>query len=176
MESGHTESRRPAARVVVADDDHSVAELLRRVLEKEGYGVEVVHDGVSAVEAVRQHKPHVAICDVNMPGMTGLDVCRQLKADAATRLTPVVLVTGMAQREKRIEGLEAGADDFLTKPVDTQELLARVRTLVRIKRYTDDLDSAASLIMAMALLVEARDALVAIPDGQFGDRRGRFHV
>ena len=157
MESGQTESRRPAARVVVADDDHSVAELLRRVLEKEGYGVEVVHDGVSAVEAVRQHKPHVAICDVNMPGMTGLDVCRQLKADAATRLTPVVLVTGMAQREKRIEGLEAGADDFLTKPVDTQELLARVRTLVRIKRYTDDLDSAASLIMAMALLVEARD-------------------
>lgn len=157
MESEQAESRRPTARVVVADDDHSVAELLRRVLEKDGYGVEVVHDGVSAVEAVRQHRPHVAICDVNMPGMTGLDVCRQLKAEAATRLTPVVLVTGMAQREKRIEGLEAGADDFLSKPVDTQELLARVRTLVRIKRYTDDLDSAASLIMAMALLVEARD-------------------
>jgi putative two-component system response regulator len=157
MQSEQAESRRPTARVVVADDDHSVAELLRRVLEKDGYGVEVVYDGVSAVEAVRQHKPHVAICDVNMPGMTGLDVCRQLKGEAATRLTPVVLVTGMAQREKRIEGLEAGADDFLSKPVDTQELLARVRTLVRIKRYTDDLDSAASLIVAMALLVEARD-------------------
>jgi putative two-component system response regulator len=63
----------------------------------------------------------------------------------------------MAQRESRIEGLEAGADDFLSKPVDMQELLARVRTLVRMKRYTDDLDSATSLIMAMALLIEARD-------------------
>jgi len=157
MESEQAESRRPTTRVVVADDEQSVAELLRRVLVREGYGVEVVHDGVSAVEAVRQHKPHVAVLDVNMPGMTGLDVCRQLKGDPATRLTPVVLVTGMAQREKRIEGLEAGADDFLSKPVDTQELLARVRTLVRMKRYTDDLDSAASLIMAMALLVEARD-------------------
>ena len=131
--------------------------MFRRVLAREGYGVEVVHDGVSAVEAVREYKPHVAIFDVNMPGMTGLEVCRQLKGDAATRLTPVVLVTGMAHREKRIEGLEAGADDFLSKPIDTQELLARVRTLVRMKRYTDDLDSAASLITAMALLVEARD-------------------
>jgi putative two-component system response regulator len=157
MGSEETEGRRPLARVVVADDEQSVAEMFRRVLAREGYGVEVVHDGVAAVEAVREYKPHVAIFDVNMPGMTGLDVCRQLKGDAATRLTPVVLVTGMAHREKRIEGLEAGADDFLSKPIDTQELLARVRTLVRMKRYTDDLDSAASLITAMALLVEARD-------------------
>ncbi len=157
MGSEETEGRRPLARVVVADDEQSVAEMFRRVLARAGYGVEVVHDGVSAVEAVREYKPHVAIFDVNMPGMTGLEVCRQLKGDAATRLTPVVLVTGMAHREKRIEGLEAGADDFLSKPIDTQELLARVRTLVRMKRYTDDLDSAASLITAMALLVEARD-------------------
>jgi putative two-component system response regulator len=157
MVSEEMEGRRPLARVVVADDEQSVAEMFRRILSKEGYGVEVVHDGVSAVEAVREFKPHVAIFDVNMPGMTGLEVCRQLKGDAATRLTPVVLVTGMAHREKRIEGLDAGADDFLSKPIDTQELLARVRTLVRMKRYTDDLDSAASLITAMALLVEARD-------------------
>src|SRR5688572_4835795 len=99
MASEETDGRRPMARVVVADDEQSVAEVLRRVLAKEGYGVEVVHDGVSAVEAVRAHKPHVAIFDVNMPGMTGLEVCRQLKGDAATRLTPVVLVTGMAHRE-----------------------------------------------------------------------------
>ena len=162
MESGQTESRRPAARVVVADDDHSVAELLRRVLEKEGYGVEVVHDGVSAVEAVRQHKPHVAICDVNMPGMTGLDVCRQLKADAATRLTPVVLVTGMAQREKRIEGLEAGADDFLTKPVERQELQARIRAGQRILDLERSLeDKIASLEKALGR-VRALEGLISI--------------
>jgi putative two-component system response regulator len=157
MPSEQSDARRPVTRVLVADDEQPVAELLRRVLVKEGYGVEVVHDGVAALEGVLQHKPHLALLDVNMPGMTGIDVCRRIKQDPAYRLTPVVLVTGMAQREKRIEGLEAGADDFLSKPVDTQELLARVRTLVRMKRYTDDLDSAASLIMAMALLIEARD-------------------
>ena len=92
-----------------------------------------------------------------MPGMDGIDVCRRIKQDPAHRLTPVVLITGMAQREKRLEGLDAGADDFLSKPVDIQELLARVRTLIRIKRYTDDLDSATALIVSLALLIEARD-------------------
>jgi putative two-component system response regulator len=157
MQSQHREGPRSETRVLVADDEQPVAELLRRVLVKEGYGVEIVYDGLSALEGVLQHKPHLVLLDVNMPGMNGIEVCRRLKQDPAHRLTPVVLVTGMSQREKRIEGLDAGADDFLSKPVDTQELLARVRTLVRMKRYTDDLDSAASLIVAMALLVEARD-------------------
>ena len=157
MQSGQADQRQANARVLVADDEESVAELLRRMLVKDGYAVDVVNDGLSALAAVSERKPHVVLLDVNMPGMNGIDVCRRIKQDLANRLTPVVLVTGMAQREKRIEGLEAGADDFLSKPVDAQELLARVRSLVRMKRYTDDLDSAASLIMAMALLIEARD-------------------
>ena len=157
MQSGQDDQRHANARVLVADDEESVAELLRRMLVKDGYTVEVVNDGIAALAAVSERKPHVVLLDVNMPGMNGIDVCRRIKQDLANRLTPVVLVTGMAQREKRIEGLEAGADDFLGKPVDAQELLARVRSLVRMKRYTDDLDSAASLIMAMALLIEARD-------------------
>ena len=157
MQSGPADQRQANARVLVADDEESVAELLRRMLVKDGYMVEVVNDGIAALAAVSERKPHVVLLDVNMPGMNGIDVCRRIKQDLANRLTPVVLVTGMAQREKRIEGLEAGADDFLSKPVDAQELLARVRSLVRMKRYTDDLDSAASLIMAMALLIEARD-------------------
>lgn len=117
----------------------------------------VAGDGHAALAAVAQHKPHVVLLDVNMPGPTGIEVCREIKHSPATRLTPVIMVTGMAQREKRIESLEAGADDFLGKPVDTQELLVRVRSLVRIKRYTDDLDSAASILMAIAVMVEARD-------------------
>ena len=155
--SGSSDQRHANARVLLADDEESVAELLRRMLVKDGYTVEVVNDGLAALQAVNERKPHVVLLDVNMPGMNGIDVCRRIKQDLANRLTPVVLVTGMAQREKRLEGLEAGADDFLSKPVDAQELLARVRSLVRMKRYTDDLDSAASLIMAMALLIEARD-------------------
>jgi putative two-component system response regulator len=158
MQTEQVADARPTnTRVLVADDEQPVAELLRRILMKDGYAVEIVGDGLAALAAVEAHKPHVVLLDVNMPGMNGIDVCRRLKQDLRNRLTPVILVTGLTQREKRIEGLEAGADDFLSKPVDGQELLARVRSLVRVKRYTDDLDSAASLIMAMALLIEARD-------------------
>jgi putative two-component system response regulator len=90
-------------------------------------------------------------------GLDGFEVCRRLRSDPATRLTPVIIITGLRAREDRIEGIEAGADDFLTKPVDNHELLARVRSLARVKQYTDDLDSAASIIMALASMIEARD-------------------
>ena len=142
---------------MIVDDEPVVAEVLRRLLVKEGYHVDVFHDGQAALDALSEVRPHLVLLDVNMPGLSGMDVCRRLKQDPAYRLTPVVMVTGQAQRDARLEGLEAGADDFLGKPVDPQELMIRVRSLVRIKRYTDDLDSAASLIVAMALLVEARD-------------------
>ena len=145
------------SRVMVVDDEPMVAEVLRRLLVKEGYNVDVFGGAQEALEALPAVRPHLALLDVNMPGMTGIELCRRIKQDPAHRLTPVVLVTGQAQRDVRLEGLEAGADDFLAKPVDPQELLVRVRSLVRIKRYTDDLDSAASIIIAMALLIEARD-------------------
>jgi putative two-component system response regulator len=148
---------RPITRVMIVDDEPVVAEVLRRLLVKEGYQADVFNDGQSALDALPDVRPHLVLLDVNMPGLSGMDVCRRLKQDPAHRLTPVVMVTGQAQRDARLEGLEAGADDFLAKPVDPQELMIRVRSLVRIKRYTDDLDSAASLIVAMALLVEARD-------------------
>jgi putative two-component system response regulator len=96
--------------------------------------------------------------DVLMPKLSGYDVCERIKHNPATRLTPVVLITALHEREDRIEGINAGADDFLTKPVDPHELNARVRSLVRLKRYTDDLDSAESVIMSLALVIEARDA------------------
>jgi putative two-component system response regulator len=157
MQNASTEPARTGARVLVVDDEPAVAELLRRLLTKEGYEVHIAGDGNAALAAVSQHNPHVVLLDVNMPGPTGIEVCQRIKNNPATRLTPVIMVTGMAQREKRIESLESGADDFLGKPVDTQELLVRVRSLVRIKRYTDDLDSAASILMAIAVMIEARD-------------------
>lgn len=157
MTSTQTDARRSTTRVLVVDDEPAVAEVLRRLLVREGYGVDVCNNGQAALDAMPTVRPHLVLCDVNMPGITGIEVCRRLKRDPAYRLTPVVIVTGQAQREARLEGLDAGADDFLAKPVDPQELLIRVRSLVRIKRYTDDLDSAASIIIAMALLIEARD-------------------
>jgi putative two-component system response regulator len=122
-------------RVLVVDDEAGISGLLRRWLSRDGYSVRIA---------------------VVMPDMDGFTICRRLKNDPSTRLTPVILVTGLADRDTRIDGLAAGADDFLTKPVDGQELLARVGSLVRLKRYTDDLDSAASIIMALAVMIEAR--------------------
>src|SRR5688572_24195048 len=102
--------------------------------------------------------PDLVLMDVLMPKLSGYEVCERIKRNPATRLTPVVLITALHQREHKIQGINAGADDFLTKPVDPHELKARAHSLVRLKRYTDDLDSAESVILSLALVIEARDA------------------
>jgi putative two-component system response regulator len=145
------------ARVLVVDDEAPVSTLLERLLTKEGYSVRVAADADSALAEVATFVPDVILLDVVFPGGGGFAICRRLKQDAMTRLTPVILVTGLTDRDTRIHGREAGADDFLTKPVDPQELLARVGSLARLKRYTDDLDSAASIITTLATMIEARD-------------------
>jgi putative two-component system response regulator len=93
-----------------------------------------------------------------MPTLDGFETCRRLKENPSTRLVPIVLLTAMQERGGRVRGLEAGADDFLGKPVDPAELSARVRSLVRLKRYTDDLDTAESVILSLGMTIEARDA------------------
>ena len=144
-------------RVLVVDDHAAVTRLFERLLTAEGYVVDIVHDADAAFTAVTTLQPDVILLDVMIPGLDGFEVCRRLKRDRTTRLTPVILITALDAREARLEGRESGADDFLTKPVDSHELLARVRSLVRMKRYTDDLDSAASIIMTLAVMIEARD-------------------
>jgi putative two-component system response regulator len=145
------------ARVLIVDDEPGISTLLERLLITRGYAVGIATDGATALTAIVKNPPDVILLDVVMPGMDGFTLCRRLKSDPATRLTPVILITGLADQDTKIKGLAAGADDFLTKPVDTQELLARVGSLARLKRYTDDLDSAASIIMALAVMIEARD-------------------
>ena len=144
-------------RVLVIDDDPGVSDFLGRIVTRDGYDVAMAADGPTAFAAIAEQGPDVILLDVMLPGINGFEICRRLKQEPRTRLTPVVLVTGLGDRERRIEGLEAGADDFLTKPIDAQELLARVRSLARMKRYTDDLDSAASILMSLAILIEGRD-------------------
>jgi putative two-component system response regulator len=144
--------------VLVVDDEEDVRVVLGRLLDREGYGVALAADGASALEAVAEHTPDVVLLDVRMPGdIDGFDVCRRLRSDPATRLLPVVIITGFHARTDRLLGIEAGADDLLTKPFDHDELLARVRSLIRLKRYTDDFDSAASIVMTLASMIEARD-------------------
>jgi putative two-component system response regulator len=149
---------RPAGKILVVDDEPANVELLKVLLVREGYAVVTASDGQQALEMVEREQPDLVLTDVLMPKFTGFEVCSQIKQNKATRLTPVVLITALADTEDRIQGINAGADDFLTKPVNRHELRARVSSLVRLKRYTDDLDSAESVILSLALVIEARDA------------------
>jgi len=147
----------PRGVVLVADDEQANRALLVRLLTTAGYKVHTAADGASALAALDRYHPDIVLLDVQMPGLDGFEVCRQVKLQPATRLTPVVMVTGLHEREHRISGINAGADDFIVKPFDADELRARVRSLIKLKRYTDDLESAESVIMSLALTVEARD-------------------
>jgi putative two-component system response regulator len=144
-------------RVLVADDTESVRALFRKLLMAEGHDVIAVADGAEALDAVEKQHPDIVLLDVQMPRLDGLEVCRRLKAEPATRLTPVVLVTGQSDMADRIKGIEAGADEFLTKPVHPHELRARVASLSRMKHLIDALDSAEAAFMTLALTIEARD-------------------
>lgn len=143
--------------ILVVDDEPANCELMSRFLSRDGYAIATAADGESALAAIAIRPPDLVLLDVKLPGMDGFEVCRRIKAGIATRLTPVVLVTGLDAREHKLQGILAGADDFLSKPIDSTELAARVASLVRIKRYTDDLESAESVIFSLALTVEARD-------------------
>src|SRR5258706_6494328 len=138
-------------RVLVVDDIEANRTLVTALPTRDGYEIEAVADGAAGLESVRRHPPDLVLLDVMMPGPSGFDICRALKADAATRLIPVVLITALQQSEDRVQGFDAGADDFISKPFNGHELRARVRSLLRIKRYTDDLDSAQSVIVSLAL-------------------------
>jgi putative two-component system response regulator len=147
-----------AGRILIVDDQAANLVLLSRMLARDGHIIVRARTGEEAIELVGREQPDLVLLDVMMPGMSGFEVCRELKRQTSTRLIPVVLITALQDAQNKIEGIDAGADDFLTKPVNPYELRARVRSLLRIKRYTDDLDSAESVILSLALTIEARDA------------------
>ena len=143
--------------MLIVDDYEANISALRKLLEGQGYEVLTATNGRDALDLVHREHPDLVLLDVIMPDVSGLDVCASLKNVAETCLTPVVLVSALQERATRIEGLEAGADDFLSKPVDPQELYARVRSLIKLKRLTDDLESAESLFLTLGRFIEARD-------------------
>lgn len=147
----------PLGTILVADDNQSARDVLEMMLRTHGYRVFCAADGPEALAFLEQEPIDLALIDVVMPGESGFAVCRAAKDRAETRLTPIVLITGLGRMEDRIRGIEAGADDFLNKPVHKEELLARVKSLVRIKRFTDELESAETVVFTLAASIEAKD-------------------
>jgi len=128
----------PQARILIVDDEPTNRELLRDTLELRGYIVEEAGSGAEALARIAAAPPDVVLLDVAMPGMDGLEVCRKLKGDPLTAPLPVIMVTAHVDRKDRLAGIEAGADDYLTKPVDLQDLWLRVCNAIRAKRLADE--------------------------------------
>lgn len=143
--------------ILIADDHESSLTGLEALLSLEGYQVATACDGEAALAEFDRQRPDLLLLDVSMPKLSGIEVCRQVKNNPESRLVPVVLITGLTATEERVAGIEAGADDFLTKPVDREQLLARVRSLLRQKTYTDELERAEAVLFALARSIEQKD-------------------
>src|SRR5579871_464908 len=140
------------ARVLVVDDILSNVKLLEAKLTAEYFEVVTAFNGMECLAKMEQGVPDIVLLDVMMPGMDGFEVCRRIKSNPRTAHVPVVMVTALDQPSDRVAGLEAGADDFLTKPVDDAALFARVRSLVRLKMMTDELRLREETGQSMGLL------------------------
>jgi len=149
--------RRRAARILVVDDQASIAGLMSQLLSMRGYDVITAASAEQGEAEVRRQLPDLIISDVMMPGKSGYEFCRSLKDNSATRLIPFVLITGLSDSNDKVRGIEAGADDFLNKPVLAEELIARVKSLLRLKEFTDELETADSVLCTLGLIVEGRD-------------------
>lgn len=149
--------QRRLPRVLVVDDNADTAMLMQELLEHRGYEVITAPSAEQAEAEILHAAPDLILSDVIMPGKSGYELCRELKEDPATRLIPFVLITGLSNREDRVHGIEAGADDFLNKPIFPEELFARVKSLLKLKEFTDELETAESVLCTLGLSVESRD-------------------
>ncbi|MBI4466892.1 MAG: response regulator [Acidobacteria bacterium] len=148
----------PAPRILIVDDLPENVRLLQSLLTPLGCEFLTASDGHQALEQVTAHLPDLILLDVVMPGLNGLAVLGQLKTEARTRLIPVVMITALHGEPEKLRAIEAGADDFLNKPFSKAELLARTKALLRLKRYTDELEHVEMVLFSLGLAVEARDA------------------
>ncbi|QIZ69777.1 response regulator [Oxynema aestuarii] len=145
------------SKILVVDDHQASRMTAVALLSVEGYEMLEADSGPAALECIKKTNPDLILLDVMMPGMDGFEVCRHLKQDESTRLIPIIFITALNDRRSRIRGIEAGGDDFLTKPFDHLELSARVKSLVRQKRLNEDLDHAEKVLFSIAKTVETRD-------------------
>jgi DNA-binding response OmpR family regulator len=125
-------------KVLVVDDEQQVRELLGNFLEKEGYEVVLASNGEEAIELTRKESPQVILLDLKLPGIDGIETCRRLKMEDSTRFIPIIMIT--AYSDNKMEAIDAGADDFINKPFDLVELSVRVKSILRVRYLTDELE------------------------------------
>jgi putative two-component system response regulator len=143
--------------ILVADDQAPNRELLEELLTPHGCKVVTVPDGAAALEELTRTRFDLVLLDVMMPHLNGFEVCEKIKNNPDTYLIPVIMITALSDKQDRIEGIKAGADDFLTRPLDRTELLARVRSLLKLKQRTDELERAESVLFSLARSIEGKD-------------------
>jgi len=152
------QSRQPVTgTILVADDQAANRELLQELLGAHGFKVIVVPDGAAALHELTQAQIDLVLLDVMMPHLNGFEVCEKIKGNQETCLIPVILVTALSDKQDRLLGIKAGADDFLTRPVDRAELLARVQSLLKLKFRTDELERAEAVLFSLARSIEGKD-------------------
>lgn len=159
MSSIETRAPRPGgADILIVDDEPANRRLLREVLDRQGYSLREAADGEEALERVAEKAPDLILLDIMMPRRSGYSVCMELKENPATRLIPIIILTTLDQLSNKIAAVERGADDYLNKPFNVLELTTRVRSLLKLKHYTDELENAATVLQGLAQTVEHRDA------------------
>ncbi len=143
--------------IMVVDDLQFNLEVMEGILYREGYKVLPASDATEALAIIEKSSVDLAVLDVMMPGMNGFDLCRRLKAISGKRFFPVILVTALNELEDKIRGIEAGADDFLTKPFHTIELVTKIRSLLSLRKLQSELDHSEDIILTLAIAIEAKD-------------------
>ncbi|MCS7229243.1 MAG: response regulator [Candidatus Kryptonium sp.] len=146
-------SEETKGKILIVEDDQSYAEILKRVIAKNGYDVKLAYNGIDGFNQMMEYKPDIAIVDWMMPGMSGIELVRKIKEDQELKFSYVIMLTARVETEDKVTGLEAGADDFITKPVDFSELIARIKVGLRIKALQSEV---AELQHEVALLEMAR--------------------
>jgi putative two-component system response regulator len=153
----YSSDRTVTGTILVADDQLANRELLEELLSAEGFKVMLVNDGADALRALADCPIDLILLDVMMPRLNGFETCERIKSNPETYLIPAILLTSLADKQDRIQGIKAGADDFLSRPIDPTELLARVRSLLKLKMRTDELERAESVLFTLARSIEGKD-------------------
>lgn len=143
--------------ILVVDDVQSNLELMEAVFTKEGFKVYTALDSLAALDIYRNYPVDLAVLDVMMPVRDGFELCRSLKEKSEKRFFPIILLTALTDRQSKIKGIESGADDFISKPFDSSELIMKIKSLLKLKTLNEELDHSENIILTLAVAMEARD-------------------